>query len=207
MLPRCNPLVNLFPFARPPIFFSDSRLATSLLTRHASPGRMSSMSTSRIVEARIEIPMGSRNKYEVDEKTGRIKLDRVLYSSVYYPAEYGFVEDTRYLDGDPLDILVFTSAPTFPGCYVDCRIIGGMDMIDCGKPDVKILAVNIGDPRYEHVNNLEDLPPHYLQEIQNFFLTYKTLQNKKTEVGDFFGVETACRILDASIERFAAELR
>lgn len=166
---------------------------------------MGIMSTPRIVEARIEIPMGSRNKYEVDEKTGRIKLDRVLYSSVYYPAEYGFVEDTRYLDGDPLDILVFTSAPTFPGCYVDCRIIGGMDMIDCGKPDVKILAVNIGDPRYEHVNTLEDLPPHYLQEIQNFFLTYKTLQNKKTEVGDFFGVETACRILDASIERYAAE--
>ena len=77
----------------------------------------------RIVEARIEIPMGSRNKYEVDEKTDRIKLDRVLYSSVYYSAEYGFAEDTRYLDGDPLDILVFTSAPTFPGCYVDCRII------------------------------------------------------------------------------------
>ena len=95
----------------------------------------------RVVEARIEIPMGSRNKYEVDERTGRIKLDRVLYSSVYYPAEYGFIEHTRYLDGDPLDILVFTSAPTFPGCYVDCRIIGGMDMIDCGEPDVKILAV------------------------------------------------------------------
>ena len=163
------------------------------------------MSNPRIVEARIEIPMGSRNKYEVDEKTGRIKLDRVLYSSVYYPAEYGFVEDTRYLDGDPLDILVFTSAPTFPGCYVDCRIIGGMDMIDGGKPDVKILAVNVGDPRYDHVNTLDDLPPHYLQEIQNFVLTYKTLQNKKTEVGDFFGVETACRIIDASFERYASE--
>lgn len=144
------------------------------------------MTPPRIVEARIEIPMGSRNKYEVDEKTGRIKLDRVLYSSVYYPAEYGFVENTRYLDGDPLDILVFTSAPTFPGCYVDCRIIGGMDMIDGGKPDVKILAVNVGDPRYDHVNKLEDLPPHYLQEIQNFFLTYKTLQNKKDGSGRLF---------------------
>ena len=104
------------------------------------------------VEARIEIPMGSRNKYEIDPHTGHIKLDRVLYSSVYYPAEYGFVEETKYLDGDPLDILVFTSSPTFPGCYVDCRIIGGMDMIDGGKPDVKILAVNIGDPRYEHIH-------------------------------------------------------
>ncbi len=159
----------------------------------------------RIVEARIEIPMGSRNKYEVDAATGRIKLDRVLYSSVYYPAEYGFVENTRYLDGDPLDILVFTSSPTFPGCYIDCRIIGGMDMIDCGEPDVKILAVNIGDPRYEHVMSLDDLPPHYLQEIQNFFLTYKTLQHKKTEVSGFFDVGTACRILDQSLERYAQE--
>ncbi|MBE6410508.1 MAG: inorganic diphosphatase [Akkermansia sp.] len=159
----------------------------------------------RVVEARIEIPMGSRNKYEVDEKTGKIKLDRVLYSSVYYPAEYGFVEETRYLDGDPLDILVFTSAPTFPGCYVDCRIIGGMDMIDCGEPDVKILAVNVGDPRYEHINTVQDLSPHYLQEIQNFFLTYKTLQNKKTEVGDFFSVEKAIAILDESIARYKVE--
>ncbi|MBR1978087.1 MAG: inorganic diphosphatase [Akkermansia sp.] len=159
----------------------------------------------RVVEARIEIPMGSRNKYEVDLETGHIKLDRVLYSSVYYPAEYGFVENTRYLDGDPLDILVFTSAPTFPGCYVDCRIIGGMDMIDCGEPDVKILAVNQGDPRYDHVFTLQDLPPHYLEEIQNFFRTYKTLQNKKTEVGEFFDAEKACTILDESLARFQSE--
>lgn len=162
---------------------------------------------TRVVEARVEIPMGSRNKYEIDPKTGHIKLDRVLYSSVYYPAEYGFIEHTLYSDGDPLDILVFTSAPTFPGCYVASRIIGGMDMIDCGQPDVKILAVNVGDPRYDHINKLEDLPPHYLQEIQNFFRTYKTLQNKVTEVGDFFGVERACTILDESFSRFAESLR
>lgn len=157
--------------------------------------------TMRTIEARIEIPMGSRNKYEVDAKTGRIRLDRVLYSSVYYPAEYGFVEDTLYLDGDPLDILVFTSAPTFPGCYVECRVIGGMDMIDCGAPDVKILAVNVGDPRYDHVHTLNDLPPHYLQEIENFFQTYKTLQNKETEVNGFFDVEKAWQIVDNSLER------
>lgn len=159
----------------------------------------------RVVEARVEIPMGSRNKYEVDARTGRIKLDRVLYSSVYYPAEYGFVEETRYLDGDPLDILIFTSAPTFPGCYVDCRVIGGMDMIDCGEPDVKILAVNAGDPRYDHVMSLADLAPHYLQEIQNFFRTYKTLQNKKTEVGEFFDAERACAILEESRRRYKDE--
>ena len=82
-----------------------------------------------------------------------------------------------------------------------------MDMIDCGEPDVKILAVNVGDPRYDHINKLEDLPPHYLQEIQNFFRTYKTLQNKVTEVGEFFGVERACAILDESFIRFAESLR
>lgn len=163
------------------------------------------MHSMETVEARIEIPMGSRNKYEIDPHTGHIKLDRVLYSSVYYPAEYGFVENTKYLDGDPLDILVFTSSPTFPGCYVDCRIIGGMDMIDGGKPDVKILAVNVGDPRYEHIRTYCDLPPHYLQEIQNFFSTYKTLQNKTTEVGEFFDTARAEIILQESRERFERE--
>ena len=159
----------------------------------------------RTIEARIEIPLGSRNKYEVDTKTGKIRLDRVLSSAVYYPAEYGFVEDTLYLDGDPLDILVFTSAPTFPGCYVECRVIGGMDMIDCGDPDVKILAVNVGDPRYDHVHTLDDLPPHYLQEIENFFQTYKTLQNKVTEVNGFFDTETAWQIIDESFARHAQQ--
>ncbi len=95
-----------------------------------------------------------------------------------------------------------SSSPTFPGCYIDCHIIGGMDMIDCGEPDVKILAVNVGDPRYEHVMELDDLPPHYLQEIQNFFLIYETLQNKKSEVSGFFDIGTACRILDQSLERY-----
>ena len=156
----------------------------------------------RTVEARIEIPMGSRNKYEVDPKTGRIKLDRVLYSSVYYPAEYGFVENTLYLDGDPLDILVFTSSPTFPGCYVDCRIIGGMDMIDGGQPDVKILAVNVGDPRYDHVQSIADFAPPYLQEILNFFSTYQTLQNKATGVGGVFGGFQANNIIDEAYERY-----
>ena len=94
----------------------------------------------RIVEARIEIPMGSQNKYEIDHKTGKIKLNRVLYSAAFYPAEYGFIEDTLSEDGDPLDILVLTSSPTFPGCYIDSRIIGAMDMVDSGEVDTKLLA-------------------------------------------------------------------
>ena len=157
---------------------------------------------NRVVEARIEIPMGSQNKYEVDPETGKIKLDRVLYSASFYPVEYGFVENTLSLDGDPLDILVFTSSPTFPGCYMDCRIIGGMDMIDSGKEDTKVIAVNVGDPRFDQVTRLGDLPPHYLKELHNFFSTYKTLQDKVTQVQGFFEVEEAYQRLDYACERY-----
>ena len=161
---------------------------------------------SGIVEARIEIPMGSQNKYAIDPRTGKIKLDRVLYSAAFYPVEYGFIEDTLSLDGDALDILVLTSAPTFPGCYIDSRIIGGMDMIDSGEFDVKILAVNIGDPRYDHVKTLVDLPPHLLRELQNFFSTYKTLQGKETVVKRFFDTETALAVLEECRARWQQHL-
>lgn len=156
----------------------------------------------RIVEARIEIPMGSQNKYEVDEETGKIHLDRVLYSASFYPVEYGFIEHTLSLDGDALDILVFTSAATFPGCYVNCRILGGMDMLDSGMEDTKIVAVNVGDPRFEHMHTLEDLPPHYLKELDNFFSTYKTLQEKETKVLGFFDEKEAEKRLDDAYERY-----
>ena len=150
---------------------------------------------NRIVEARIEIPMGSQNKYEV-KKDGKIKLDRVLYSSAHYPVEYGYIEDTLSMDGDELDILVFTSAPTFPGCYIDSKIVGGMYMIDSGEEDIKIIAVNVNDPRYEQVDELKDLPPHILKELENFFSTYKKLQGKETVVKDFFGVKEALQHLE-----------
>ena len=143
----------------------------------------------RIVEARIEIPMGSQNKYEVDEKTGKIKLDRVLFSAAFYPMEYGFVENTLSMDGDALDIMVMTSAPTFPGCYIDSMIIGGFDMIDCGQEDTKILAVNIGDPRYSHIKSIDDLPPH-------------TLKERETRVLGFFDEAEACKRLDEAILRY-----
>ena len=159
----------------------------------------------RIEEARIEIPMGSQNKYEIDDKTGKIKLDRVLYSASYYPAEYGFFENTLSYDGDPLDVLVFTSAATFPGCYINCRIIGGLDMIDAGLEDTKIIAVNDGDPRYDNVQSLEDLAPHYLREIENFFATYKVLQNQKTEVLGFFDAAKAEEYLDNARKKYIEE--
>lgn len=157
---------------------------------------------NNIVEARIEIPMGSQNKYEIDQTTGRIKLDRVLYSSSHYPAEYGYIENTLSEDGDSLDILVFTSSPTFPGCYIESKIIGGMHMIDNGDEDTKILAVNIGDPRYNYINTLEELPPHILKEIENFFSSYKNMQGKKTVVNNFFNTKTALEILKQSKLRY-----
>lgn len=157
----------------------------------------------RIVEALVEIPMGCRNKYEVDHESGKIKLDRVLYSASHYPAEYGFLENTLSTDGDPLDILIFTSSPTFPGCYIDVKIIGGLDMIDNGDSDVKILSVNAGDPRYSHIETLEDLAPHYLREIENFFSTYKTLQvDKETQVLGYFDADTAMKYYEEAKKRF-----
>lgn len=155
-----------------------------------------------VVEALIEIPMGSQNKYEVNKKTNKIKLDRVLYSAVFYPAEYGYVEDTLALDGDPIDILVLTSYPTFPGCYIDARIIGGLDMMDDGKQDVKILAVCESDPRYDHIHDLDDVAPHILLEIQNFFSTYKTLQPGEVEVGGFLSTKETLKLLMDAKERW-----
>ncbi|HET7037486.1 MAG TPA: inorganic diphosphatase [Thermomicrobiaceae bacterium] len=134
------------------------------------------------VNALIEIPKGSRNKYEYDERTGKLFLDRVLYSSVHYPTDYGFIPETRAPDGDPLDILVVVHEPTFPGCIVPARPIGGLDMLDEKGSDFKILAVPTGDPRFDTTRELSDLEPHWLKEIETFFATYKLLEGKPTEV-------------------------
>ena len=134
------------------------------------------------VNALIEIPKGSRNKYEYDERTGKLLLDRVLYSSVHYPTDYGFIPETRAPDGDPLDILVVIHEPTFPGCIVPARPIGGLDMLDEKGSDFKILAVPTGDPRFDTTRELRDLEPHWLKEIETFFATYKLLEPKDTEI-------------------------
>ncbi len=137
---------------------------------------------SSTVMAFIEIPRGSRNKYEYDKVTGQFRLDRVLYSSVHYPTDYGFVPDTLAEDGDALDILVLVEEPTFPGCLIETRAIGGLDMADEKGPDFKVLAVPVGDPRFDHVHSLTDLSEHWLREIETFFATYKLLEPKQTEV-------------------------
>jgi inorganic pyrophosphatase len=138
--------------------------------------------SNRVVEAIIEIPRGSRNKYELDEETGRIRLDRVLHSSVHFPTDYGIIPETLAPDGDHLDILVIVHEPTFPGCVIDARVIGGLDMEDEKGSDFKVLALPEKDPRFDGINSLDDLPQHWLLEIQTFFDTYKLLEPKQTEI-------------------------
>ena len=157
----------------------------------------------RTVEALIEIPRGSRNKYEYDERRGRIRLDRVLYSSVHYPTDYGFIPDTLAGDGDHLDILVLTQEPTFPGCLIEARPIGGLGMADEKGADFKVLAVPVGDPRFAGTWTLTDLSPHWLREIETFFETYKLLEPKQTEVLGWHTVEEAWAIIERTRERYA----
>ena len=153
-----------------------------------------------VVEAIIEIPNGSRNKFEI--KAGKIKLDRVLYSSMSYPAEYGFIDNTLAKDGDPLDILVIGSEPSYPGCIIPAKVIGALKMLDNGKEDYKIISVVAVDPRYNEVNTLDDLSSFVLDEIKNFFENYKTLQNIPVDVLDYYGKEEAFKVIESSKQRY-----
>ncbi|HZC04375.1 MAG TPA: inorganic diphosphatase [Ktedonobacterales bacterium] len=154
------------------------------------------------IEAIVEIPRGSRNKYEYDHDRGVFRLDRVLYSSVHYPTDYGFIPGTRSLDGDPLDVLVVVDEPTFTGCHIRVRPIGTLIMIDEKGEDEKILGVPHDDPRFTETRRLKDLPPHWPLEIAAFFRTYKELQGLQTEVRDWHEVEEAWKIIEAARERY-----
>lgn len=158
--------------------------------------------SKNVVNALIEIPLGSRNKYEFNHSTGRIHLDRVLYSAMNYPAEYGHIENTLAPDGDPLDILVIVREPTFPGCVVPARVLGYLATVDNGKEDYKLIAVADCDPRYDHVRKLEDLADHDLKEISNFFQHYKVLQGITVEVGEYHDLEDTLRIIDECTHRY-----
>lgn len=158
---------------------------------------------SNVVNALIEIPLGSRNKYEFNTQTGRIHLDRVLYSAMSYPAEYGHIENTLAPDGDPLDILVIAREPTFPGCVVPARVLGYLSTRDNGKEDYKLIAVTDCDPLYDHVHELEDLAGYVLKEIANFFQSYKVLQNITVEVGEYHGIADALRIIEICRDAYA----
>lgn len=154
------------------------------------------------VEATIEIPRGSRNKYEYDHERGIFRLDRVLYSSVHYPTDYGFLAGTLSGDGDPLDVLVVVDEPTFPGCHMRVRPIAALTMSDEKGLDEKILAVPLDDPRYNTIMHLPDLQGHWPREIAAFFRTYKELQGVQTEVHDWFNAEEAWRLIEECQQRF-----
>ena len=148
------------------------------------------------VDAIIEIPMGTKNKFEVNKETGRITLDRVLYSALSYPGEYGFIENTLADDKDPLDILVLSSYPTLPGCVVSAKVLSYLKVIDNGENDEKVIAVVDKDPRFDDINSLNDLTEHQKAEIKDFFQNYKTLQNIKVETKDFYPLEETIELIN-----------
>jgi len=153
-----------------------------------------------IVNTIIEIPEGSRAKYEIDKQTGLLKLDRVIYSSFHYPVNYGFIPQTLGHDHDPLDILVICSQTIRSFCLVRAKVIGNMQMIDSGEYDDKIIAVAVDDPSVNHYENIDELPQHYLLEMRNFFEQYKVLESKKVEIDTFQDKETAHNIVLEAID-------
>ncbi len=175
---------------------------TPVKTSHPWHGVSPKHKQEGIFNAIIEIPYGSRAKYELHKESGLLVLDRVLYSAVYYPANYGFIPQTYGEDNDPLDILVLSKIDVVPLCVVPARIIGMMEMIDNGENDEKIIAVAAGDPSLEHLQDIHDLPNHLISELRNFFEDYKKLENKEVEVDEFQDKAVANRIIDEALQRY-----
>ena len=161
----------------------------------------------RIVNAVIEIPQGSRAKYEIDKDSGLLKLDRIIYSSFYYPCNYGFIPQTYGDDKDPLDILVITSQPVQAMCLMQAKVIGVMQMIDSGDADDKIIAVAQNDPSVNHYNNIEEIPPHFFEELRHFFEEYKKLENKTVTVNEFGDKSMALTIIEDSFKLYKEHFR
>lgn len=151
----------------------------------------------------IEIPKGSRNKYEYDFKLKKIRYDRMIFSSMMYPADYGFIPETLALDGDPLDVLVLVTEPTFPGCVMEVKPIGVFHMADEKGPDEKVICVPVSDPVWNKLNDLSDVNPHLLKEIEHFFQVYKDLEQKKVDVEGWGDVTEAKEIIEKCVDRFA----
>jgi inorganic pyrophosphatase len=154
------------------------------------------------VNALIEIPQGSRTKYEIDKPTGLLRLDRVIHSSFHYPINYGFIPQTLGQDGDPLDILVLCSQPIHPLCLVQATVIGNMQMVDTGEKDDKIIAVASKDPSVNHISSIEEMPRHFMSELRNFFEQYKVLEEKQVQIDQFQNREAAYLIINEAIDYY-----
>jgi inorganic pyrophosphatase len=163
--------------------------------------------TPQVVKAVIEIPKGGSMKYELDKESGLLKLDRVIYSSMHYPMNYGLIPQTYFDDGDPLDILVICCSDIVPLCIVDARVIGIMHMVDDQGIDDKILSVAQHDPSLVHINDLSDLPQHQMNELKNFFEGYKALENKKVQVGNMFGKDKGYDCIRRSMELYKEKFK
>ena len=149
----------------------------------------------------VEVPSGSRNKYELDEELGAIVLDRRLFTSMSYPADYGFIEGTLGEDGDPLDALVLVGEPTFPGCRIRARVVGVFHMTDEKGPDEKVICVPLKDPAFMRVHDVHDIAPEFRDEIEHFFQVYKDLEAKKTETRGYGNRVEAEQVIEAARER------
>jgi inorganic pyrophosphatase len=153
----------------------------------------------------VEINKGSLNKYELDKETGLIMLDRVSHTAQTFPFDYGFVPQTHWHDGDPLDVVLITTSPLIPGILVKARPVGVLDMIDSGESDAKILAVPVGDPRFAHVNDLKDVNPHFIKEVVHFYENYKKLQNKEVTIPSVRDAESAKAVISEAVELYKKE--
>jgi inorganic pyrophosphatase len=160
-----------------------------------------------LVNAIIEIPKGSRAKYEIDKDSGLIKLDRVIYASMYFPLNYGFIPQTLGEDMDPLDIVVLTQVTVVPLCLIPAKVIGVMRMIDRGQADDKIIAVATQDASVSHINRVEELPDYFKVELKHFFENYKALENKKVVVDEFQSREKAIQVIGEAVSYYKKEFR
>lgn len=159
------------------------------------------------IDVFIEIPKGSRNKYEYDKVKKVVRYDRMIFSSMHYPSDYGFVPETLALDGDPLDALVLVSAPTFPGCLIEVKPLGLFRMEDEKGPDAKLLCVPVSDPIWNQHNSLEDVNPHLLKEIEHFFSVYKDLEKKKVGIEGWEDKASAVKTIKESQRRYQEDLQ
>lgn len=164
-----------------------------------------SSGTAEEMNVIIEIPKFSKNKYEIDKETGLIALDRVMHSAQDYPFDYGFVPQTLFDDGDALDVVLVTTYPLAPGILVKARPVAIMEMIDGGERDDKVVAVPVDDPRFENVQDIKDLNPHFQKEMSHFFETYKKVQNKEVSIGKWHGKEEAKKAFEHSRQQYEAK--